>query len=72
MAVTVLKGNIVSAPELGKLEITENGHLVLEDGIIVGIYDRLPEEYVHAPLEDHGDCLILQSFADMIVSPSGS
>lgn len=65
MAATVLKGNIVSAPELGRLDITEKGYMVLEDGIIVGVYDRLPEEYRNAPLEDYGDCLILQSFADM-------
>jgi len=62
---TVLKGNIVSATALGKLEITENGYMVLEDGVITGIHDRLPEAYAHAPLEDYGDCLILQSFADM-------
>ena len=33
---TILKGNIVSAPELGKLEVTENGYLIAEDGIITG------------------------------------
>ena len=65
MAATVLKGNIVSAPELGRLEITEKGYMMLDDGIITGIYEKLPEEYAHAPLEDYGDCLILQSFADM-------
>lgn len=65
MAATVLKGNIVSAPELGELEITEKGYMVLDDGIITGIYEKLPEEYACAPLEDYGDCLILQSFADM-------
>ncbi|MBE6961780.1 MAG: guanine deaminase [Ruminococcaceae bacterium] len=65
MMTTVLKGNIVSATALGKLEITENGYMVLEDGVITGIHDRLPEAYAHAPLEDYGDCLILQSFADM-------
>ena len=31
MALTVLKGTIVSAPALGKLEITEGGYLVAED-----------------------------------------
>ena len=33
---TILKGNIVSALELGKLEVTENGYLIAEDGIITG------------------------------------
>ena len=34
MAITILKGTIVSAPALGKLDITENGYLVAEDGKI--------------------------------------
>ena len=40
--VQVLKGNIVQAPALGELQITEQGYLVLEDGVIRGVYDRLP------------------------------
>ena len=39
--VQVLKGNIVQAPALGELQITEQGYLVLEDGVIRGVYDRL-------------------------------
>ena len=35
MAVTIIKGTIVSAPELGKLNITENGYLVAENGIFL-------------------------------------
>ncbi|MEG2177062.1 MAG: amidohydrolase family protein [Oscillibacter sp.] len=62
---TILKGNIVSAPALGKLDITEQGFLVLEDGRIAGIHPQLPTRYAGVPVEDHGDCLILQSFADL-------
>ena len=36
MALTVLKGNIVSAPALGELAITEHGYLAAEDGKIIG------------------------------------
>ena len=43
MSVTILKGNIVSAPALGKLDITGNGYLVAEDGVITGVYSVLPE-----------------------------
>ena len=32
--VQVLKGNIVQAPALGELQITEQGYLVMEDGVI--------------------------------------
>ena len=31
MSLTILKGTIVSAPALGRLEITEGGYLVAED-----------------------------------------
>ena len=48
----VLKGHIVHAPALGRMDITENGYLVLEDGVIVGIYDALPRQYDDAPLRD--------------------
>ena len=65
MALTILKGQIVSAPALGRLDITENGYLVAEDGRIQGVYPRLPEPYAGAPVEDFGDALILQSFTDL-------
>ena len=65
MAVTILKGTIVSAPELGKLDITENGYLVAENGIVTGVFPILPEQYAGASVEDYGDALILQSFADL-------
>lgn len=65
MAATILKGNIVSAPALGKWDIAEQGYLVLEDGVIAGVFPTLPEQYIGAPMEDYGDRLILQSFADL-------
>ena len=65
MAITILKGNVISAPELGKLDITEKGYLIAEDGIIAGVFAQLPEQYAGAPVEDFGDALILQSFADL-------
>ena len=65
MNTTILKGNIVAAPELGKLDITENGYLVAEDGIIVGVYETLPEKYAACEVEDCGNDLILQTFSDM-------
>ena len=65
MAITILKGTIVSAPALGQLETLEGGYLVAEDGIIAGTYAQLPAQYTGAPVEDFGDALILQSFADL-------
>ncbi len=62
---TILKGNLLSAPEMGRLEAIPHGYLVAEDGIIEGMYPVLPEKYASAPVEDYGDDLILQSFADL-------
>ena len=36
--VQVLKGNIVQAPALGELQITEQGYLVMEDGVMPGCH----------------------------------
>ena len=65
MNTTILKGNIVAAPALGKLDIVENGYLVAVDGIIEGVYETLPEKFAGCEVEDCGKDLILQTFSDM-------
>ena len=65
MQTTILKGNIVAAPELGKLDIVENGYLVAVDGVIEGVYETLPEKFTGCEVEDCGKDLILQTFSDM-------
>ena len=65
MALTILKGTIVSAPALGRLEAVEQGYLVAEDGSITGVFPVLPEQYAGAAVEDWGSALILQSLADL-------
>ena len=62
---TILQGNIIHTPELGKLETIPRGYILLEDGVIQGLYDRLPEQYAACPVEDWGDRLVMQSFADL-------
>ena len=65
METTIIKGNIISSPEFGKTEITENGYLIAENGKIKGIYQKLPQEYEGKAVEDYGDALVMQSFSDM-------
>ena len=65
MSLTILKGTVVSAPALGRLEVTEGGYLVAEDGVIQGVFPVLPEQYAGGAVEDFGNDLILQSFADL-------
>ena len=35
---TILKGNIVSAPACGRLDVMEHGYLIAENGVITGVY----------------------------------
>ena len=65
MSITILRGTVISAPALGRLEVTEKGYLVAEDGIIRGVYQTLPADLEGLAVEDYGDALILQSFADL-------
>ena len=65
MSLTIIKGTILSAPTPGQLDALPGGYLVAEDGLIRGVYGSLPEQYAGAPVEDWGDALILQSFADL-------
>ncbi len=64
----ILKGNLLFAPELGKLECLPNGCLRLNDaGVITEICKQLPEDAQAEEVVDYGDKLIMQSFADMHV-----
>ena len=65
MKTTILHGNIISAPELGKLDIVEQGYLVATNGIIEGVYQHLPDKYIGHEIIGTGNNLILQSFSDM-------
>lgn len=63
--IRVIHGDIVSAPKLGKLVCLKNGYIVSENGRIVGVFDKLPERFCSAQIEDFCNSLILQGFTDM-------
>lgn len=60
-----IKGNIVSAPSLGQLSWLKDGYIVTEDGVIKGVFAKLPEMYAAAEVEDYGDCVVTPSFSDL-------
>ena len=62
---TILHGNIIHTPAFGSLETTPRGYLVLEDGVLQGVYPVLPEQYAACPVTDYGDALIMPSFVDL-------
>lgn len=62
---TAIKGNIVHAESLGKLSCIENGYLIMENGVIEGVYQTLPQRFAAAEITDYGDALIIPAFVDM-------
>ena len=61
----ILKGNLVSAPALGKLEIIEHGCLVLHDDGSIQSVEKAAPQNADAEVIDYGDSLIMPSFVDM-------
>ena len=62
---TILHGNLIHAPSFGRLETIPGGYLVLEEGVLQGVYPVLPERYAACPVEDYGESLIMPSFVDL-------
>lgn len=61
----VLKGHICCSASQDKLEITENGYLVMEDGLCRGVFRRLPERFRHFRLLSYENSLILPGMTDL-------
>ena len=59
----VLKGNIIHAPGMGELSITENGYLVVRDGKVKEIL----REYEGGGVTDYGNSIIIPGLCDMHV-----
>lgn len=60
-----IKSNMIYAQKDG-FRCYENAYLVLEDGVICGIFENeLPEKYANAKVEDYGDALMTPSFCDL-------
>jgi len=62
---SIIHGNIIHAPVFGELETIPGGYLILEDGVLEGVYPVLPERYGACPVTDYGDGLIMPSFVDL-------
>ena len=63
----VVKGNIIYSKNPLDLAIHENAFLVCAEGLTVGIFPELPEEYASFPLYDYGKCLIIPGLVDLHV-----
>jgi guanine deaminase len=68
MAVKIYKADILFTPSAAAFEAKCGGYVVVDDdGIIQGVYDRLPEEWAGHEVIDYGDRLLIPAMNDMHV-----
>lgn len=65
--VKILHGNIVYSQSDKQLQEIIDGYIVVENGVIEGVYSNLPEQYQNVVLEDFGDDVIIPAFSDLHV-----
>ena len=65
-----LRGNVIYAPECGRLELHPHSFLVCEEGKAAGVFAALPERWQGIPVKDYGDRLILPGLVDIHVHSS--
>lgn len=61
----ILKGNICHTLTPDKLDLHENAYLVCSDGVSMGIFETIPEEYQNFEVVDYEDCLIIPGMVDL-------
>ncbi|MEW9082826.1 guanine deaminase [Caldanaerobacter subterraneus] len=65
MKTLILKGHVVFTPTSKNFEIHENSYLIVEDGVVKGIFKKLPEQYKNQEVKDFTDKLIIPGFVDL-------
>lgn len=63
----VLKGEIAYSKDKDTIESVEQGYVVCCEGICMGVYKELPEEYASLPLMDYSNRLIIPGMTDLHV-----
>lgn len=63
--ILILKGNIIFTPTSDQFVVFPKSYLVIHDGIVREIIEKLPEQYADCPLRDYGDRLIIPGFVDL-------
>ncbi len=67
--ITIVKGDIIYTSEKERYDVFDSSYLVIENGIIVGVYDELPEKYknqiITEKIIDRSGHLIIPAFTDL-------
>ncbi len=64
------RGDILYAPDAEKIEAYANHWIVVENGIVSGIFPALPERLAGIERRDYGDSLIIPAFSDLHIHAS--
>ena len=65
MSAFALKGNICFSQGKNKISVHEQSYLICENGVCAGIFKELPEGFLHIPVRDAGDSLIIPGLSDI-------
>lgn len=63
----IYHGNIVYSRSRDEIAVHRGGYIAVENGVVEGIYDRLPERYADLPVTDFGKHVIIPAFSDLHV-----
>ena len=63
----VIKGNICQTKNANELDLHESAFVVCVEGVSMGVFDILPDEYADLPLFNYGDFLIFPGMVDLHV-----
>lgn len=63
----VIKGNILYMADINHLCVQENGCLVVKNGLVKGVYEKLPVAFENEEIRDYTDRLIIPGMTDLHV-----
>lgn len=61
----IIKGNFLHTPTADRFIVHENAYMIIDNGLINGIYEKLPEEFSNVAIIDEQDKMIIPGFTDV-------
>ena len=63
----LIHADIVYSEDREHLAVHPDSYIAAENGVVKGIWPKIPEEYRNVPLTDHGDAVLIPAFSDLHV-----
>lgn len=63
----IFHGNIVYSRSREELVVLKDSYIAVDNGVVEGIYEKLPEKFNGLPVTDYGSGVILPAFSDLHV-----